>query len=211
MTAITLTIAQQKGGAGKTTLAAHLLAAARLRHMQAAGIDIDPQGSLSQWYEERRRHKDDPLLRFITVPGWRVRSEIELLKRSTEIIVIDSPPHAEMEAKIAIRAADIVIVPVQPSPMDVWATKAILKLAQDEKKPALIVLNRVPARANITQEMMAKLQGLGVKMSAIDLGNRTIFASAMAWGQTAMEIEPASLAALEVTALFDEILALSSA
>lgn len=206
MSAITITIAQQKGGAGKTTLAAHFLAAAREKQWQASGIDIDPQGSLSQWYEERRRVKDDPLLRFVSVPGWRVRSEIDLMKRASDVIIIDSPPHADIEAKIAIRSADLVVIPVQPSPMDVWATKAILKLAREEKKEILLVLNRVPPRANLTAGMLEKLRELEVQIADNDIGNRTLFASAMTEGLTAMETETSSIAANEMRRLFDEIM-----
>lgn len=206
---ITLTIAQQKGGAGKTTLAGHLLAASRERNMRAAGIDIDPQASLSHWYETRRQSRipEDPLLQFLTVPGWRVRSEIDLLKRSNDILIIDSPPHAETEAKIVVRAADMVIVPVQPSPMDVWATEAIVKLAKKEEKKILLVLNRVPSRANLTQNMIERLERLEAPIAKSAIGNRTILAASMAEGSTALESEPSSQAAQEMRELFAEILA----
>ena len=202
-----ITIAQQKGGAGKTTLAAHLaLAWARARRV--AVIDIDPQGSLAAWFRLRREQADilGPGFEAAAITGWRVSAEVERQARSHDIVLIDSAPHAETEARLAVRASSLVLIPVQPSPMDVWATRATLELARQERVPALLVLNRVPSRANLTQTMAAKLAELGAPVAATQIGNRVALAAALAEGQGILEAAPGSRAAEEITALAAEVL-----
>ncbi|MEX0923346.1 MAG: ParA family partition ATPase [Rhodovibrionaceae bacterium] len=212
MTAKIITVAQQKGGAGKTTLAAHLAVAFTAAGKSVAVVDIDPQESLTLWYRlreeqpkgERRDAGAGLLVNRIT--GWRVKNEVERLARDHDVVLIDSPPHAETEARIAIRAADLVVVPVQPSPMDVWATGPTLELARDEGTPALIVLNRVPPRANLTEEMIAAVKQYGAALARARIGNRVVFASALSEGRAVGEVQPRGKAAAEIKALAKEIL-----
>jgi chromosome partitioning protein len=158
MAGLVVTIAQQKGGAGKTTLAAHLALAWAVR-LRVAVIDIDPQGSLAAWFRLRRERLGDGAasLEVQALGGWRVAAEVERQRRDHDIVLIDSAPHAETEARLAVRAASLVLIPVQPSPMDVWATRATLDLAKAERVGALLVLNRVPPRATLTELMAAEL------------------------------------------------------
>jgi len=206
MAATIITIAQQKGGAGKTTLAAHL-ALAWAATLRVAVIDIDPQASLATWFERRRaRAGMPPGIEVAALGGWRVAAEVERQARSRDIVVIDSAPHAETEARIAVRAASLVLVPVQPSPMDVWATRPTLELARQERVPALLVLNRVPARANLTEAMAAELAALGAPVAETQIGNRVALASALAEGRGILEAAPTSRAAAEIAALAAEVL-----
>jgi chromosome partitioning protein len=147
MTAKIITVAQQKGGAGKTTLAAHLAVAYTAMNKRVVAVDIDPQQSLSRWYGLRLDRMDGTPAGVLVsaTEGWRARAEVDRAAAGHDLVIIDSPPHAETEARIAIRAADLVVVPVQPSPMDVWATRPTLELAAAEKVPALLVFNRVQA------------------------------------------------------------------
>ncbi len=207
-----LTVAQQKGGAGKTTITAHLAVALTSARKSVAVVDIDPQQSLSTWYRARtERFGDSGAGMLISqIPGYRVRAEIERLAREHDVVLIDSPPHAETEAKVAIRAADLVIVPVQPSPMDVWATRPTLELAAQERTPVLLVLNRVPPRANLTDEMLAELAAYGARIAKSRLGNRVAFASALAEGRAVGELQPHGRAAAEIRALAKEVLKAAS-
>jgi len=202
------TIAQQKGGAGKSTLAAHLAVAWSLKRKSVALIDIDPQGSLSAWYEARQETlgADKTGLTFHSVTGWRTKNTVDSVSRDHDFVIIDSPPHAETESKIAVRAADLVIVPSQPSPMDVWATKPTLELAGKEKSSAIMVLNRVPPRASLTARMIEQLNALAVDVATSRIGNRVAFAESMVEGLTAQETKPKSLAAVEIRALAAELL-----
>jgi chromosome partitioning protein len=201
-----ITVAQRKGGAGKTTLAAHLALAWAERH-RVAVIDIDPQGSLAAWFQLRRaRLGGDASIEVAAITGWRVAAEVERQARANDIVLIDSAPHAETEARIAVRAASLVLVPVQPSPMDVWATQATLDLCRQERKSALVVLNRVPSRANLTATMIAKLGELGAPVATAHIGNRVALAAALAEGRGIAEAAPSSVAAHEIAALAEEIL-----
>lgn len=201
---VVITVAQQKGGAGKTTLAAHLAVAWAGDGKKVAIVDIDPQASLSAWAEQRGTRNGLDVSR---VTGWRTQAEVERKSRDHDIVLVDSPPHAETEAKIAVRAAALVIVPVQPSPMDVWATKPTLDLARAEKVPALLVLNRVPPRARLTEAMLEKVGELGVPVAAARVGNRVALATALFEGRGITETAPSSAAGEEIKALAAEIFA----
>jgi chromosome partitioning protein len=141
----------------------------------------------------------------VQITGWRTQREVERLLGSHDVVVIDSPPHAETEAKIAVRAASLVLVPVQPSPMDVWATEPTLALAKAEGRPVLLVLNRVPPRTRLADALTGAIAGLGVPVAATQLGNRTGYAAAMMEGLGVTEAGR-NKAAEEITALAQEIL-----
>jgi len=201
-----ITIAQQKGGAGKTTVAAHLAVALSQKGNRVAVIDIDPQGSLAYWHGIREEKLGEGYtgLIFNALSGWRIGSEVSRLRKQCDFIIIDSPPHTETEARTAIRSADLIIIPVQPSPTDLWATKATLDLARTEKIPVRVVLNRVNANSRLAQTIAAELP----ELAETTLGNRVLFAASLMEGRTATEMEPGSHAAREVKALVKEILAL---
>jgi chromosome partitioning protein len=148
MAGLVITIAQRKGGAGKTTLAAQLAVAWARQGVRVTALDIDPQGSFAAWAGVRRARLGGDAIGFgfDALPGWRAAQWIENQARDSDLVVIDCPPHAETEAQIAVRAAGLVLIPVQPSPLDLWATEATLKMVRDERRRALIVLNRVPPR-----------------------------------------------------------------
>ena len=189
MAARIITIAQQKGGAGKTTLAAHLALAWAATGQRVSVIDIDPQASLSSWFELRRKRRRaaSPDIDVAAITGWRVAAEVERQARDHDIVLIDSPPHAATEARIAVRAASLVLVPVQPSPMDLWATRATLELARAERVPALLVLNRVPSRAKLTKALLADFLALDVPLAQAQIGNRVALAASLAEGKGILE------------------------
>jgi chromosome partitioning protein len=208
MAAKIITIAQQKGGAGKTTLAAQLAVAFAAAGKRVAIVDIDPQASLADWYRLRNGAGVRYPLDLSEVAGYRVSTELTRVKGSHDIVVVDSPPHAETEAKLAVRAADLVLVPVQLSPMDIWATGPTVQLARSAKVPLLVVLNRVPPRGNIVQIMRAQLAEHEFPVARSSIGNRIAFASSMLEGLTVLESAPRTAAAAEIRALAEEITAL---
>lgn len=201
------TVAQQKGGAGKTTLAAHLAVTWMGQGKRVAVIDIDPQASLSRWVQVRRETRGDDGLGFTfsQIAGWRLAGEVDKLAREHDAVLIDSPPHAETEARIAVRAASLVVTPVQPSPMDLWATLPTLELARNERRRIVLVINRMPSRGRLATEMVEKLGALGVGVARATLGNRIAYAESLAVGLGVAESEPGSFATLEISALGQEL------
>jgi chromosome partitioning protein len=201
-----ITVAQQKGGAGKTTVAAHLAVALSQRGFRVGVIDVDPQGSLTHWHRIREERFGEGYtgLQFASVSGWRVGSEVSRMKRSCDFIIIDSPPHVETEARTAIRQGNLLLVPVQPSPTDLWATQATLQLSKSENIPARIILNRVNSKSKIVEMIEKELTGALTKTR---LGNRVIYAAALMEGRGVTEVEPTSPAALEIKSLVKEVMA----
>jgi chromosome partitioning protein len=204
--AIVITVSQQKGGTGKTTLAANL-AAALAKDRRVALLDIDPQRSLTRWYSLRdARVNEAAALTFSDVSGWRLTAELDRLKRTHDVVLVDTPPQIDTDAKLAVRGANLVLVPVQPSPPDVWAAEGTLKLAADEKRPAAILLNRVPPSSRLRDTIAADLKSRNLPLLRSSLGNRTGFASAFAEGLGVSEAAPRSTAAAELRDLVDELL-----
>jgi chromosome partitioning protein len=203
--AMVITVAQQKGGAGKTTLAANL-AATLASKRRVALLDIDPQKSLTRWHAIRKtRNGLAAPITFSEVAGWRLRNELDKLRREHDIVLIDSPPQIDTDAKLAVRGADLVLVPVQPSPPDIWAAEGTLKLAADEGKQARLVLNRAPSGSRLREAVEADMAARKLPTLKSALGNRTGFASAFAVGLGVTEAAPRSTAAAEIRLLLDEI------
>ncbi len=203
--AVVITVAQQKGGTGKTTLAANI-AAALAPTQSVALLDIDPQKSLGRWHALRKaRLQQAAALTFSDTSGWRLPAELERLKRSHDVVLIDSPPHLDTDARVAVRAADIVLVPIQPSLPDIWAAEGTLKLAADERRPAHLMFNRTPPTSKLRDAIAADLATRRLPLLRSALGNRAGFAHAFAAGLGVTEAAPRSTAAAELRALLDEL------
>ena len=208
MPGLIITVAQQKGGSGKTTVAAHL-AVAFARSGKSVGIlDVDPQGSLGEWFERREEAlgEDEIGLTFRTASGWGARREAKQLARDHDVVVVDTPPKSDLEIRPAIEMANLVIIPVQPTPVDLWATTPTLEMAAKERTASLIVINRAISRALLTAEMVAAAGELGHAIAATHLGNRVAYPQSMGEGRTVLETAAGSVAADEVAALAREVL-----
>lgn len=206
MTGFIITIAQQKGGAGKTTLAAQLATAYMSDGAKVATLDVDPQGSLTLWAAARMaRLGGKNKLVHNQVQGFRLKKEAERAAEDHDIVIIDAPPHAESEATIAIRTADIVLIPMQPSPMDLWACAPTIKTAQSENASVRIVLNRMDPRTKLSSVIEDKLKELDVERTKSSLGNRVAFAASVMDGLGVVETEKSGAAAKEIKALVKEL------
>ncbi len=196
-----ITVAQQKGGAGKTMLAANLAAHWAGQGRRVGVLDIDPQRSLARWFGLRAAQAGLASLAVSDVSGWRLGRELERLAAQSDVVVIDTPPQIDSDARRAIRQASLVLVPLQPSAPDLWAAEATLALAASERHPVAMVFNRSPARSRQRDEMAAAIASRPVRLLPAALGSRAAYAAAFARGMGVAEAAPRSLAAREFAAL----------
>lgn len=199
-----IAIAQQKGGTGKTTLAAHVAVEFLRRGLAVAVVDTDPQGSLGRWFMTRVE-AGEPGLELSTSSAWGVGYETDKLKKAHDLVIVDTPPKVDADLRPALRAADLIVVPVTPSPVDLWATDGVLDLARREDRPVLVVLNRTARgrQTGLTREALAEQ---GLEIAETEIGSRIAYARAMGTGVTAPESGTGPWAT-EIAALADEIAA----
>ncbi len=195
-----IAVAQQKGGAGKTMLAAQF-AVALAGDGRVALLDIDPQGSLTVWGKLRdAAAKAGHHVPVETVSGWRLANELEKLRTAYDYVLIDTPPVIDSDARRAIRAADIVLIPMNPAPPDLWAAEGTLKLAAEEKRKTALVFNRAPAASRLRKRLEAEIAARGLTLLSVALANRAGYANAFADGLGVTEAGPTTQAAEELRA-----------
>jgi chromosome partitioning protein len=194
-----LALASQKGGSGKTTLSGHLAVQAQLA---GAGpvvlIDIDPQGSLADWWNEREAE----LPAFAQTTVARLAADLEMLRQQGfRLAVIDTPPAITMAIQSVIAVAELIIIPTRPSPHDLRAVGATVDLCDRAGKPLLFVVNGATPKAKITYEAAVALSQHGT-VAPVTLHHRVDFAASMIDGRTVMEVDPKSRSASEVRDLW---------
>lgn len=194
-----LAMASQKGGSGKTTLSGHLAVQAQLA---GAGpvvlIDIDPQGSLADWWNEREAEM--PAFAQTTVA--RLSADLEMLRqKGFKLAVIDTPPAITMAIQSVIQVAELIVIPTRPSPHDLRAVGATVDLCERAGKPLIFVVNAATPKAKITFEAAIALSQHGT-VAPVTLHHRTDFAASMIDGRTVMEVDPKGKSAAEVTELW---------
>lgn len=194
-----LALSSQKGGSGKTTLSGHLAVQAQL---SGAGpvvlIDIDPQGSLADWWNERQA--DLPAFAQTTVA--RLASDLEMLRQQGfRLAVIDTPPAITMAIQSVIAVAELIVIPTRPSPHDLRAVGATVDLCERAGKPLIFVVNGATPKAKITYEAAVALSQHGT-VAPVTLHHRTDFAASMIDGRTVMETDPDGRSAQEVRELW---------
>jgi chromosome partitioning protein len=201
-----ITVAQQKGGSGKTTLAVHLAVHFLRAGHSVAVLDTDPQGSLGRWFMTRvDRTEGAPEMEFSTASAWGVGYEVGKLARSHDFVFVDTPPKADSDLRPALREAALVLVPVAASALDLWATESVLDLVERTRKPALTVLNRARPGTRVFTETAAQVAGLDAPLAETALGNRVIYAETMGEGLGVTERARTGPAAAEIAALAAEI------
>lgn len=198
----TVVINSQKGGSGKTTLCAHLsVQAERAGDGPVFLIDTDPQGTLSTWHEHRAAETPQRA----EVPLEHIGQGLELLKQqNSKYCFIDTAPARSNENATIFSLADLVLVPIRPSPSDLWAAVATVDLLREMQKPFLFVLTQAKANASITAQAAAALSHHG-PVAETFIADRVPYASSMTDGRTAIELATKGPAAIEVASLWKNI------
>lgn len=193
-----IAVAQQKGGAGKTMITAQF-GVALAAQGRVALLDIDPQASLSAWGRLRAAApKVKANLDVVTISGWRLASELERLQKAYDYILVDTPPVIDSDARRAIRGADLVLIPLNPAPPDLWAAEGTLKLAAEERRTTALLFNRAPAASRLRKRLEAEIAARQLTLLPVALANRAAYASSFADGLGVAEVAPSTQAAEEV-------------
>ena len=203
-----ISLLNQKGGVGKTTLATNIAAALAQGGKKVLLIDADPQGSALDWSAAR---KEPAQFSVVGLPKETIHREIAKLGNGYDWVVIDGPPRVYPVAKSAIAASDIVVIPVQPSPYDVWAAKEIVDLITEiqvikEDLKAVFAVNRKIVGTAIGRDVATALADYPIPVLKATLSQRVSFAESAGAGMTVLETDPSGSAAKEVQALVAQIM-----
>lgn len=201
-------VLNQKGGVGKTTLSVNIAAALTRSGARVLLIDADPQGSALDWSAAR---EGDPLFSVVGLPRASVHKEIGEIGKGYDHIIIDGPPRVTDLARSAIMASDLVLIPVQPSPYDIWAADEVVKLIQEaiiykNGLKSVFVVNRKIANTAIGRDVGDALATYPVPVLAATVTQRVIYAEAAAQGKAVFEIDAGGPATAEIDALVAELM-----
>jgi chromosome partitioning protein len=197
----TIVIQSQKGGSGKTMLAAHLAVEAERSGDSVWLIDTDRQATLSLWHQ--RRKNDTP--QRLDAPLERMADALKkVAQQGAAYCFIDTAPTISDQNTGLLRLADFVLIPVRPSPSDLWAVSETVALVKDAAKPFLFVVTQAKPQATITAQAVAALSQHG-RVAQAFISDRVAYAAAMTGGNTAPELSTKGPAAQEIEALWAEI------
>ncbi len=201
-----IAVLNQKGGSGKTTIATHLARALQIDGADVLLVDSDPQGSARDWAAVR---EDQPLT-VVGIDRPTIERDLKNIARK-DFVVIDGAPQAADLAISAIKAADIVLIPVQPSPYDIWAASDLVDLVKqrievtDGKLQAAFVVSRAIKGTRIGAEVTEALNGYGLPILQARITQRVSYPGTAAAGETVLDTDPNGDAAQEVLALAGEV------
>lgn len=196
---LTIALISQKGGVGKTTLAIHLATAYAALDKQTLLVDLDPQTSAAEWKDARQA--EHPYV--MAVPSSRLGKTLETARANgADVVILDTAPHSEGTALEAARAADLILVPCQPSIMDLRAMRKTADILNYLKKPTFAVLNEVAPQGTVADEAAKAITAqFGMPVCPVRLGQRVAFNRCLLGGQTSQEYEPGGKAAQEIEVL----------
>jgi chromosome partitioning protein len=219
MTAKIVAVVNQKGGAGKTTVSMQLAGTLGRRGHKVLVIDADPQATATRWAASAGENQSFPAtISGLSAAGGKVHREAQKYVEDYDFIVIDCPPAADSPVpQSALMIADLALVPVIPSPLDLWASVGIVRVIDslrdiNEALEPRIVINQCQPNTALAREAMEMLQTFGLPIARTRLHHRTAYRQAAVYGSTVHELgKAADQAIAEVDALTDEVLAILAA
>ncbi len=206
---VIVAVLNQKGGAGKTTLATHLARAFQLAGAGVLVADSDPQGSARDWYAAAGERVDLPPVVGIDRPA--LFRELSKISGGVDWVIVDGAPQVHDLAAAAVRVADVVLIPVQPSPYDIWATADLVDLLKqrqeiaDGQPKAAFVVSRQIQGTRLAADVREALEGYNLPVFEAGTVQRVIYANSATTGQTALDLEPNGPAANEINAIKTEL------
>ena len=203
-----VTFANQKGGTGKTTLATNLAVLWSNSKYKVAVIDADTQKSLANWVEARKKYYGENDIGIDVYPyhTHSLGEDIKKIKRKYNFIIIDSPPSITYDTIQIVKNSDRIFVPVQPSPVDLMATIPFLNLVKQERKKAIVILNRVMPRARLTDAIVMRLRYAGAKIARSRISSKVIYAETYSVGRGVVDISVTTDVSKEIINVGNEIL-----
>lgn len=201
-----IAVLNQKGGSGKTTIATTLARTFQLAGSSVVLIDSDPQGSARDW---SAAHVDQPVS-VVGIDRPTIERDLKSLAK-TDYAIIDGAPQAADLAVSAIKAANFVLIPVQPSPYDIWAAADLVDLVKqriemtDGRLKAAFVISRAIANTKLGAEVGDALEGYGLPVLTSRIYQRVVYPGTAATGKTVFDVDAAGDAAADFVALKNEI------
>jgi chromosome partitioning protein len=204
-TVLIIALLNQKGGVGKTTLATHLAGQLASAGRRTVLIDADPQASALDWSQRRAQNGMPRLFGVIGLARETLHQEVPEIAKTVDDVVIDGPPRVTALARSAVLAAHLVLIPVQPSPYDVWASADVVALIAEARifKPSLLaafVISRAVVGTIIGRDVRSAVKAHGLPVVGPGISQRVVFAESVATGRLVREIDPRSAATREIAA-----------
>jgi chromosome partitioning protein len=202
-----ISLVNQKGGVGKTTIAVNLASCLSERGFRILLVDADPQGSVLQW----QSIADDPRFEVTHRPSAPLLNDKKGMARGRDHVIIDAPPAIGEITRAVLAASDLAIVPIGPSPLDIWSSKETLSLFPEvmkrnrRLKPKLVICRKIVG-TRIGREVREALETYGIELFESEISQRIAFVEAMISGRSVLDHAPHSEAAAEIRQLCEEII-----